>query len=174
MTNFANPPNREEVYDQIAAFEDAYEYDASYMRDLYDRSPVAMGLFDALRPMTSYRQDLPPEAHFIAAITVMQHEDCSGCLELNYKLAREAGVSEDVLDAVTHGPEKLPPVLQDVRAHTLACLGTGAVDVSVARRIEKEYGPAAFAELAICIVGVRMYPGIKRALLKMQTCSVPR
>lgn len=163
--------DKKEAFDQIAAFEAAYDYDASYMRDLYERSTSAFSLFNAVRAMTAFRHDLPAEAHYAAAITVMQMEDCSGCLDLNFKLAREAGVSEEIIAALAGDPDKLPSILQDVRLHTKLCLGTGAVDEEVAARIEKEYGSAAFAELAICIVGVRMYPGIKRALLKMQSCN---
>ncbi len=165
--------SRAEVFRQISAFESAYDYDAGYMRDLFDRSTVASQLFNALRPMASYYQKLPAEVHFTAAITVMQQEDCSGCLELNLKLAREAEVSEDILSSLSHSPETLPPILQDVRKYTRDCLRTGPVDEAVARRIEEHYGKEAFAELATCIVGVRMYPGIKRALLLMQTCTAP-
>ncbi len=162
------------LFAQIDAFESAYEYDASYMRELYERSAQAFSLFNAARTMASYYKDLPAEAHYTAAITVMQHEDCSGCLDLNYQLAREAGISEDIISALADSPDQLPPILQDVRLHTQLCLSTGALDPAVVARIEKRYGKAAFAELTICIVGVRMYPGIKRALLKLQSCSIAK
>ena len=164
--------DKQETFAQIHAFEAAYDYDASYMKDLYERSEKAFSLFNAVRVMASYRENLPPEAHFTAAITVMQEEDCAGCLELNYKLAREAGVSEETIAALAEAPDTLPPILRDVRQHSKLCIGTESVDEEVASRIEEHYGKAAFAELAICIVGVRMYPGIKRALLKMQSCAV--
>ena len=171
----ANPTqalDEHSVYQAIDQFEAAYDYDASYMKDLFQRSPEAFALFGALRPMTSYYKELPPEAHYVAAIAVMQNEDCGSCLELNLKLAREAGVDENILKAVSSAPDSLPAELKDVYNHTLSCLGTGTCDESQAARIEEHFGKAAFGELALCIVGTRMYPGLKRALLKMQSCSI--
>ena len=163
---------KEAVYSMIEQFESTYQYDASYIKELYDRSPEAYSVFEALQPMAAYYRELPPEAHFVVAITVMQYEDCGECLELNFKMARDVGVDESVLTALVNSPESLPPELKDVREHTLLCLGTGSADEAVARRIDEHYGPAAFAELAICIIGTRMYPGLKRTLLKMQACSL--
>ncbi|MCA9166575.1 MAG: carboxymuconolactone decarboxylase family protein [Planctomycetales bacterium] len=164
--------NKSEAFSQISAFESAYGYDASYMRELYELSPVAFALFRDASKMAGYHQELPAEAHYTATITVMQAEDCRGCLELNYKLAREAGVSAETLASLAGNVDQLPPHLQDVRTHTQLCLGTGAIDTEVAARIKANYGPRAFAELVLCIVGARMYPGIKRALGKLQSCSI--
>lgn len=164
---------RQDIFAAIEQFESAYDYDASYMRDLYERSPAAFGLFDAARRMAAYFDALPAAAHFVAAITVMQHEDCGPCLRLNEKLAVEAGVRREVLDALAAEPAALPAELQDVRSYTTGVL-SGQVDEAVAARIESQWGPAALAELAIGIVGARMYPTIKRALLKAGVCELPR
>ncbi|GAB5517485.1 carboxymuconolactone decarboxylase family protein [Rhodopirellula baltica] len=158
---------------EIEAFESAYGYNADYMKDLFARSPESFRRFRAARPMTMHYDQLTAEAYFTAAITVMQQEDCSGCLELNVKMAKEAGVSEQLIEQMVKSPECLPAELKDVRDHALNCLGAGAIDEEVALRIERHFGEAAFGELAIAIVGVRIYPGLKRALMKMQSCHMP-
>tara|TARA_R110002072_G_scaffold12630_6_gene54235 strand:+ start:31425 stop:32048 length:624 start_codon:yes stop_codon:yes gene_type:complete len=162
-----------QIVAEIEAFESAYGYNADYMKDLFARSPESFRRFVAARPMTMHYEQLTAEAYFTAAITVMQEEDCSGCLELNVKMAKEAGVSELLIEQMVGSPERLPAELKDVREHTLNCLGVGSIDEEVALRIERHFGSSAFGELAIAIVGVRIYPGLKRALMKMQSCHMP-
>ena len=62
--------------EEIAAFEEQYGYDCSYLYDLLERSPAAFEAFAAARPMTSFRQHLPDDAYYVAAVSVMQVEDC--------------------------------------------------------------------------------------------------
>ncbi|MEO9595596.1 hypothetical protein [Rhodopirellula bahusiensis] len=162
-----------EVLAEIEAFESAYGYNADYMKELFERSPESFRRFAAARPMTMHYDQLTADAYFTAAITVMQVEDCRGCLELNVKMAREAGVFDELIQQIIESSDKLPTELKDVREHTLNCLRGGAVDEEVASRIQQHFGHAAFGELAIAIVGVRIYPGLKRALLKMQSCQIP-
>ncbi|WDQ15097.1 hypothetical protein [Rhodopirellula sp. P2] len=165
--------DEKQVLAEINAFESAYGYNADYMKDLFARSPESFRRFVAARPMTMHYDQLPPEAYFTAAIAVMQEEDCRGCLDLNVKMAKEAGVPDGLIEQMVGAPHDLPAELKDVREHTLNCLRGGAIDEQVAHRIERHFGHAAFGELAIAIVGVRIYPGLKRALLKMQSCQIP-
>jgi hypothetical protein len=103
----------------------------------------------------------------------MQHEDCGSCLQLNLKMAVEQGVARELLQTLLDAPEDLPETLQDVRQHTLSVVQGQVVDAECAERIKTALGRAAFAELALCIAGVRIYPTLKRALLKATTCAVP-
>lgn len=158
---------------EIRAFEEKYNYNCGYMYQLLDASPAALKMFAAARPMTSYRDQLPADAHYVAAISVMQVEDCGPCLQLNLKLAAEAGVERALLQTLLEAPDALPEGLQDVRRHALAVARGESADPQCAERIKARYGAAAFAELALCIAGVRMYPALKRALLADTECAVP-
>lgn len=160
------------LHDQISDFEQHYDYDAGWMHDLLNRSAAAFAQFDSARPMTVYHDQLPTEAHYTAAITVMQAEDCGPCLELNLKLALEAGVDRAILQTLLHQPDSLPQPLSDIRRHTLSVLNGDPPDQETATRLEAHYGAAAFAELALCIVGVRIYPTLKRALLHENHCTI--
>ena len=158
--------------DEIAAFEKAYDYDCSYLYDLLERSPAAYDAFAAARPMTSFHGNLPDDAYYVAAISVMQIEDCGTCLQLNIKMALESGVSRDLLRTLLQTPDELPDPLGDIRRHALAVAGGDPVDSECAKRIEQHYGKPAFAELALCVAGVALYPRLTRALLKESECSI--
>ena len=93
-------------------------------------------------------------------------------MQLNLKMAIESGVSQKILDSLTRSADDLPPELADVRSHARAVAQGFSPDADVAARIEDGYGKAAFAELALCIAGVGIYPRLKRALMKETECSV--
>lgn len=159
--------------EQIRQFEQAYDYDCSYLYDLLDRTPAGFARFHAARPMTSFREHLPAEAYYVAAITVMQHKDCGTCLQLNLQMAQEEGVDPELLRTLLEFPERLPAPLQDVRRHAALVTADQEPDPECAARIRACYGEAAFGELALCIAGVQIYPTLKRALLKASSCRIP-
>ena len=169
----ATANSTETYHEQIRQFEEAYDYDCSYLHDLLDRTPAGFARFHAARPMTSFREHLPADAHYVAAITLMQQKDCGSCLQLNLKLAREEGVDRELLRAVLESPEKLPAPLQDVRRHAALVIAGEEPDAECAARIRSHFGEAAFGELALCIAGVQIYPTLKRALLMASTCQIP-
>jgi hypothetical protein len=58
---------------QVAAFERAWNYDASYLRALIDADPLAMLAFGKLQGIVDYRRDMPPAVYAAAGvIAVMQ------------------------------------------------------------------------------------------------------
>lgn len=160
-------------HEQIRQFERAYDYDCSYLYDLLDRTPAGFARFHAARPMTSFREHLPAEAYYVAAITVMQHKDCGSCLQLNLRMAREEGVDPELLRTLLESPEQLPAPLQDIRRHATLVTSDLDPDPECAARIREHFGEAAFGELALCIAGVQIYPTLKRGLLKASECRLP-
>lgn len=158
--------------EQIDAFEQHYDYDASYMHDLLEKSPAAFQVFAECKRINSFRQALPAEAYYVAAVSVMEIEDCGPCYDLNLKMAREEGVAEAVLSSLVESPERLPAILQDVRAHALAVSNRQQPDQAIAERLIAHYGPEPFGELALAVATVRIYPSLKRALLKAGSCSL--
>lgn len=161
-----------DVRTEIEAFGAAYAYDVSYLLQLLECSPGAFGAFRAAQGMSRYRAALPLEAHFVARITAMQVEDCGPCLNLNLKMAREAGLDRQLLHTLVETPDELPPPLQDVRLHTMAALRNEVDDADRMERIRQHYGSAAFAEMAVVITGCRIYPTLKRALGMADYCEL--
>ena len=115
----------------IDRFEQTWNYDAGYMRDLIDISPRAAWLFSRVTALGQFRRDIPIEAWCAAGLTAVRHEDCGPCTQLGVAMAERAGVSPAVLRAVlTDNADAMPP---DVRlvwnftratlAHDLAAVG---------------------------------------------------
>jgi hypothetical protein len=154
----------------LQEFEATYDYDTAYLRKLAKDSPGAYDAFAQAEGMSAYRKALPLEAHYVARIATMLVEDCGPCTQLNLRVAVEAGVERSTLDLLLHGPEKLPEPLRDVRDHARAIVGAGDVTPERVERLRAHYGDEGVAEIAVVVLGSRIYPTLKRAMLADQKC----
>src|SRR5262245_62882075 len=94
----------------IGRFERAWNYDASYVREIIDASPRAAWLFSRAAALGQFRRDLPRDAWFAAGITAVRHEDCGPCTQLAVSMAERAGIDPEVLRAVLNEqPSEMPP-----------------------------------------------------------------
>lgn len=155
---------------ELKLFSAAYGYDTEYLEALLAKAPGAYRAIEPAQEMSSYRKDLPLDAHYVARIATMQVEDCGPCTQLNLRMAIEAGVERELLDTLIQSPEKLPQPLQDIRNHARAVTGAGELDPACVDRLRAHYGEGAFLELAVVITGSRIYPTLKRAMLKNESC----
>ncbi|QDT68127.1 hypothetical protein MalM25_10410 [Planctomycetes bacterium MalM25] len=157
---------------ELKSFSAAYEYDTEYLETLLAEAPGAFWAFEGAQGASSFRQAAPLDAHYVARIATMQVEDCGPCTQLNLRMAIEAGVERSLLDNLLHAPEKLPQPLQDVRDHARAVAGAEELDPARVQRLRAHYGDEAFSELAVVITGSRLYPTLKRALMKNERCLI--
>src|SRR5262249_49495596 len=94
----------------LRKFEQEWNYDASYMRDMIEASPRAAWLFSRAAALGQFRRDLPIDAWCAAGITAVRHEDCGPCTQLGVSMAERAGVSPAVLLALlADNPDAMPP-----------------------------------------------------------------
>jgi alkylhydroperoxidase/carboxymuconolactone decarboxylase family protein YurZ len=154
----------------LQEFKATYDYDTAYLRELAEDSPGAYDAFAQAEGMSAYRKALPLEAHYIARIATMLVEDCGPCTQLNLRMAVEAGVERSTLDLLLHSPEKLPEPLRDVRDHARAIVGEGDITPERIERLRAHYGDEGVAEIAVVVLGSRIYPTLKRAMLADQKC----
>ena len=154
----------------LQEFEATYEYDTAYLRKLAEDSPGAYDAFAQAEGMSAYRKALPLDAYYVARIATMLVEHCGPCTQLNLRMAVEAGVDRSTLDLLLHSPEKLPEYLRDVRDHARAIVGSGDVTPERIERLRAHYGDEAVAEIAVVVIGSRIYPTLKRAMLADQKC----
>jgi hypothetical protein len=77
----------------IDKFEQDYNYDAGYIRDMIDASPRAAWLFSRVTALGQFRRDLPIDAWCAAGITAVRHGDCGPCTQLGVTMA-ERGARE--------------------------------------------------------------------------------
>lgn len=162
------------LLDEIRAFGETWEYDAGYLADLLEASPAAFEAFRAAQGMSYLADALPLDARSVASVSAMQFEDCGACAQLNVRMALAAGTERELLTTLVEHPERLPAILFDVREHVRDVCEGRAPDPDTAARLRAAYGEAGFAELAVLIAGCRIYPTVKRALLRAGTCEILR
>lgn len=156
----------------LREFAARYDYDTGYLEDLLDRSPAAHATFAAAMEMSHHRVHLPLEVHVIARLATLRADDCGACTQLTLRMAIEAGVERELLRTALQRPLALPPVLALTWRHAQTVVRGENGDPEVLGALEKALGRAALAELCLAIVGVRIYPALKRALGAEHACRV--
>jgi hypothetical protein len=84
----------------ISALERRWNYDASYLREIIEASPLAAWRFLQTTRLGNYRRDVPIEAWFAAGITAVRSEDCGPCTQLVTMMAERQGVRPEILRAI--------------------------------------------------------------------------
>ena len=84
----------------VGAFERQWQYDASYLRDIIEVSPLAAWRFFSAARLGNYCRDLPVEALVAAGLTAIRSEDCGPCTQLGTAMAERRGVSPEILRAI--------------------------------------------------------------------------
>lgn len=157
----------------LRQFAELYAYDNRYLEHLLDLSPAAHAVFAAAMGMSAHRVHLPRDAHFVAKLATLRADDCGACTQLVLRMAVEAGVPRELLRQVLRAPDELPAELRLVFAHAQQVARGENGDPERVAALRTAFGDAAFAELAVNIVGSRIYPALKRALGEENACRVP-
>ena len=156
----------------LGKFEQEWNYDASYMRDMIEASPRAAWLFSRAAALGQFRRDLPIDAWCAAGITAVRHEDCGPCTQLGVSMAERAGVSPVVLRAVlADNPDAMPPDVALVWKFTRATLAHDAAADEYREAIVKRWGRRALVSVAFAITAARIYPTVKYALGHGKACT---
>ena len=156
----------------IESFERKWNYDASYVKEIVDLSPLAAVKFSLATSLGSYRRDVPRSALFAAGITAVRSEDCGPCTQLAVAMAEKQGVRPEVLRALLQDDDIAMP--EDVALAWEFTRATLAHDTSAddyRNEIIRRWGPRAVVTLAFAITTARMYPTVKYAMGHGQTCS---
>lgn len=157
---------------QIHDFETHYKYDGTYMRDLLEYLPNGFAKFNNFLPLSSHMEKLRPDDYWVAKLATMQVEDCGECLQLNVRMALEAGVSKDMVRAAINGGNELPEYLRDVYLYAKSVAKHELVDNELMDRIEARYEKGALLEFGICIASGKVFPTIKRAVGYAKSCNL--
>jgi hypothetical protein len=156
----------------IESFERKWNYDASYLKEIAELSPVAALKFSLATSLGSYRRDVPPAALCAAGITAVRSEDCGPCTQLGIAMAEQQGVPPDVLRALLKDDVAAMP--EDVALawrFTRATLAHDAAADDYRAVIVERWGPRAVVTLAFAMTTARMYPTVKYAMGHGKICS---
>lgn len=164
--------NNDEALKQIRDFEKHYKYDGTYMHDLLDYLPEGLVKFNNFLPLSAHIQKLSPEDYWVAKLAAMQVEDCGECLQLNVRMALEAGVSKDLVRAAINGGDALPQNSRDVFRYAKSVANHELAEDDLMDRIEARYDKGSLLEFGLCIATAKVFPTIKRALGYTKACSL--
>ena len=149
-----------------------FDYDVGYLLELADASPEAFRAFEGAMGMSRVQKVAPVEALHIAKIAGMRAQDCGPCTELSLKIARDAGVAEAVIQGALRGGKGLDAGQREIHDYARAVALNEEMDPELLPRLEARLGKAALAEIAVNLVGIRIYPTLKRALGHAEGCSL--
>lgn len=158
--------------DNLLHFGRHFDYDVGYLLELASASPEAFRAFEAAMPMTRVQKAATVEDVQIAKIAAMRAQDCGPCTALSLKIAREAGVSESVIQGALRGGKGLTGEQRDLHDYARAVALDEEMDTGLLPRLKARLGEAALAEIAVNIVGTRIYPTLKRALGHARSCAL--
>lgn len=150
-----------------------YQYDVGYMEALLDLSPAAYEAFAAGMGMAEKRAQLPLDAHYVGVISALLADDCGQCTQLNLRIAVEAGVDRATLKQVLEEPERLPPTLRLVHDYATQVVKGQNADIGTVGKLRDALGDEAFGELAVNVLGARIYPALRRAMGAETYCPPP-
>ncbi len=154
-------------------FEREWKYDASYMRDIIDASPLGAWKFSRAAALGQFRRDVPLEPWYAAGITAVRREDCGPCTQLGVAMAERAGVSPAVLRAVlSDDPDAMPPDVALAWKFTRATLAHDLSADEFRDEIVKRWGRLGLISLAFAITASRIYPTVKYALGHGKACTL--
>jgi hypothetical protein len=156
----------------LESFERKWNYDASYLKEIVDLSPLAALKFSLATSLGSYRRDVPPAALCAAGITAVRSEDCGPCTQLGITMAEQQGVRPEILRAILKDDvEAMPEEVALAWRFTRATLAHDAAADQYRDEIVKRWGPRALVTLAFTITTARMYPTVKYAMGHGRICS---
>lgn len=150
-----------------------YSYDVGYMEMLLDLSPAAFEAFAAGMGMAEQRKHLPADAHYVGVISALLADDCGQCTQLNLRLAAEAGVDRALLGRLLESPGSLSFPLDLVHEYATQVVEGRNADPDTVGQLRATLGDEAFAELAVNVLGARIYPALRRAMGAEIECPPP-
>ena len=150
---------------QIAGFEKAWSYDASYMRNLLRAGPEVLIKFQGLASIVDAKA-APREALFAAQALGVLDGDCEPCVQVGVDIALAGGLEVGVVRAILTGDEAA--MGEDARLAYRFARASLAKDVAglepYRREILARWGDGGLTAVALSIMVGRMYPTLKYPL----------
>lgn len=150
---------------QIAGFEKAWSYDASYMRDLLRAGPAVLEKFQGMMSIVDMTA-APAEVLFVAQTLGVLDGDCEPCVQLGVDIGIAHGLEPAFVRAVLTGDQAA--LNDDARLayrFALASLARDAAGLEPHRReIVARWGEKGLTAVALSIMVGRMYPTLKYPL----------
>jgi hypothetical protein len=156
---------------QVAAFERAWNYDATYIHDLIDADPRATIAFAKATGIGRYRKDIPAAPHYAAGIVAVMTLDCGPCTQLGIDKAQREGVDPAVLRAaVARDYTAMPYEVALAVRFTEKTLAHAPEADDLREEVLRLWGQRGLTSLALAITAAHLYPTMKYALGHGHAC----
>jgi hypothetical protein len=157
---------------QIAAFERAWNYDATYIHELIDADPRAAFAYGKVIGMSRYRKGVPVAPHCAAGIVAVMAEDCGPCTQLSIEMAERQGVDPAILRAVVaRDYEAMPYEVALAVRFTEKTLQHAPQADDLREEVLRLWGRRGLISLAFAITSARLFPTLKYALGHGHACT---
>jgi hypothetical protein len=164
--------NTAEALQQIKQFEAHYKYDGTYIHELYEHSPEGFAKFSNFLPLARHRERLEANEYWVAKLAAIQVADCGECLQLNVRMALEAGVDKYLVQAALDGGAALPEDLKAVYRYATSVARNEQLDDELMAWMESRFGKGGLLEFGIAIAAATVFPFIKRAIGYAKSCRL--
>src|SRR5262249_47796782 len=142
----------------VRAFERQWNYDASYLREIIDASPLAAWRFMNAARLGNYRPGAPIEGVGAAGLSGGRSGDCGPCTQLGTAMAERQGVRPEILRAIlTDDVAAMPDDVALAWRFTRAVLAHDPAADDYRAVILERWGPRAVVSLAFAITAARIY-----------------
>jgi len=157
---------------KIAAFERAWNYDSTYMREVLDADPRALMVFAKVMGLTQYHKDVPLGAYYAVKIVGTMAEDCGPCTQLVIDMAERAGVDAAALRAlVGRDRSTLPEDMGLAAGFAEASLRHAPEADALRDEVVRRWGKRGLISLGFALTAARIFPTLKYALGHGRACQ---
>lgn len=156
----------------LSRYSRQYDYDVSYMRELYRISPRGFFKFSKLAGAAMHCERASKDAYYAAKLAGALAEDCGPCVQLVVNMAREAGVSKNQIKAV---------LVRDFSAMNKdVAIGVRFAEAIIRRTddedeareaVKAKWGDAGVVDLTFGAQIGRVFPMVKAGLGYARTCT---
>jgi hypothetical protein len=156
---------------KIAAFERAWNYDATYMHEVLDADPRALIAFGKVMGVSQYHEDVPLDAYYAAKIVGTMAEDCGPCTQLVIDMAERAGVEPAGLRAVVaRDLSAMPDDMALAASFADASLRHAPEAEPLRAEVVQRWGKRGLVALGFAVTAARIFPTLKYALGHGRAC----
>jgi len=156
---------------KIAAFERAWNYDATYMHEVLDADPRALIAFGKAMGVSQYHKDVPLAAYYAAKIVGTMTEDCGPCTQLAVDMAERAGVDAAALRAlVVRDSAAMPDDMALAARFADASLRQAPEADALRAEVARRWGKRGLVSLGFALTAARIFPTLKYALGHGRAC----
>ena len=158
---------------QIAAQEAMLGAPLDYLRHMAKTSLPAFFKFSLFTPLARHQRVVPPSVLMVAHLVASQAQDCGTCVQIAVNLARQHGVSPEVIRTVlADHPNALPDDLRDVYDFSRVVVTQAPEDEVLRERLRERFGEEGLIELALALATAQVFPIVKRGLGYAKSCAL--